>query len=197
MRIKKVELKSFKRFTHLLVEDIPEKTKLVVLVGPNGSGKTSFLEAFNHYYKYSGYGEVGDYRYLSKERNIEEQQHNEWYKLASQMVDVDFFDASFPKNVGQSTIKGHFYFRSAYRNEPDFQIHSMQRQNDPTTSIRLSTLIQNDQTVSVNYQRLIANTISGVFDEENNQKPVEKLRDELTGKIRDAMSRVFEDLIFS
>lgn len=197
MRIKKVELKSFKRFTHLLVEDIPETTKLVVLVGPNGSGKTSFLEALNHYYKYSGYSDIGDYHYLSKAGNIEEHQHHEWYALASQMVDVDFFDVSFPKNVGQSTIKGHFYFRSAYRNEPDFQIDSMQRQNDPTTSIRLSTLIQNDQTVSANYQRLIANTISGVFDEVNNLKSVEELRDELTGKIRDAMSRVFEDLIFS
>ena len=43
MKIKKIELNNFKRFTHLSVEDIPETTKLVVLVGPNGSGKTSML----------------------------------------------------------------------------------------------------------------------------------------------------------
>lgn len=197
MRIKKVELKSFKRFTHLLVEEIPDTTKLVVLVGPNGSGKTSFLEALNHYYKYSGYSDIGDYHYLSKNGNVEEYQHHKWYMLASQMVDVDFFDDSFPKEVGESLIKGHFYFRSAYRNEPDFQIDSMQRQNDPTLSIRLSTLIENDKTVSANYQRLIANTISGVYKEENNHKKVEELRDELIGTIRHAMSRVFEDLTFS
>ena len=49
MKIEKIELKNFKRFTHLIVEDIPKTTKLVVLVGPNGSGKTSFMEAMNHY----------------------------------------------------------------------------------------------------------------------------------------------------
>ncbi|MDR2649269.1 MAG: AAA family ATPase [Clostridiales bacterium] len=50
MRIKKVELKNFKRFTHLTVEDISQTAKLLMLVGPNGSGKTSFMEALNHYY---------------------------------------------------------------------------------------------------------------------------------------------------
>ena len=54
MKIKKIELNNFKRFTHLLVEGLPETTKLVVLVGPNGSGKISFMEAMNHYYKYAG-----------------------------------------------------------------------------------------------------------------------------------------------
>ena len=33
MKIKRIELNNFKRFTHLLVEDIPDTTKLVVLVG--------------------------------------------------------------------------------------------------------------------------------------------------------------------
>jgi recombinational DNA repair ATPase RecF len=44
MKIKRVELNDFKRFSRLIVEDLSESTKLVVLVGPNGSGKTSFLE---------------------------------------------------------------------------------------------------------------------------------------------------------
>ena len=197
MKIKKVELKSFKRFTHLIVEDLPETTKMVVLVGPNGSGKTSFLEALNHYYKYLGFSDIGDYHYLSKKGDVEEALYDKWYTFARQMVDIVFFDADFPKQTGQNPIKGHFYFRSAYRNEPDFQIDSMQRQTDPTTIIRLSTLIQNDQTVSNNYQRLISNTVSEVFNTDNDQKPVEELRNELIGRIRDAMSRVFEDLSFS
>lgn len=197
MRIKSIELKNFKRFTHLTVDSIPETAKLVVLVGPNGSGKTSFMEAMNHFYKYSGYQDIGDYHYLSKLGNVNSYESNEWYQCASKMVNLSFHDAEFVNRVGKSNVKGHFYFRSAYRNEPDFQVQAMQKQKDPTQSIRLATLIQNDQTVSSNYQRLIANTISGVYDTSNDTKSVATLRDELIGKIRMAISRVFEDLEFS
>lgn len=197
MRIKSVELTNFKRFTHLVVEGLPDTAKLVVLVGPNGSGKTSFFEAFNHYYKYSGYGDVGDYHYLSKSDSDSDDKHNNWYQESPQLVDIKFHNADFPRTVGSSNIKGHFYFRSAYRNEPDFSIDSMQRQVEPTSTIRLSTLIQNDIAVSNNYQRLIANTVSGVFDTANNNKSVESLREELTGRIRKALARVFSDLNLS
>ena len=198
MRIKSIELNNFKRFTHLTVDSIPETAKLVVLVGPNGSGKTSLMEAMNHYYKCAGYNDAGDYHYLSKAGNVEEFNYSEWRSRALKLVNIDFHEATFSNTLGNhDDIKGHFYFRSAYRNEPDFQIESMQKQQDPTKSIRLSSLIQNDQTVSSNYQRLIASTIAGVFDDANNEKAVVTLRDELIGRIQVALKNVFEDLELS
>ena len=197
MRIKRVELNDFNRFTHLTVEDIPETAKLIVLVGPNGSGKTSFMEALNHYYKFAGYGDVGESNYLSKIDVKRKFEFGEWYSLASKTVDIDFYDAAYPKDVGTSNIKGHFYFRSAYRNEPDFVIDTMRKQDDPTKTVHLKSLIQNDQSVSSNYQRLIANSISELYKSENNQKDVATLRSELTGKISASIERVFEDLHFS
>ena len=156
------------------------------------------MESMNHYYKYAGYSNIGDYHYLSKAGNTEDFNGSKWYERASKLVDIDFYDIDLPKDIGNSSdIKGHFYFRSAYRNEPDFQIDSMHRQQDPTESIRLDSLIQNDQTVSANYQRLIANTIAGVFDNENDAKAVATLRGELIGKIQSALKRVFEDLELS
>lgn len=105
MKIKSVELKKFKRFTHLIVKDIPGTVKLVVLVGPNGSGKTSFMEAMNHYYKFSGYNNIGDYRYLLKEGNQDRQGGDDWYNEASKLVDINFYDASFPKIMGIAILK--------------------------------------------------------------------------------------------
>ena len=197
MRIKRVELNNFKRFTHLTVEDIPETAKLIVLVGPNGSGKTSFMEALNHYYKFAGYGDVGEFNYLSKIASQKDVEHSNWYNIAPQTVDVAFYDADYPKRVGYCDIKGHFYFRSAYRNEPDFVIDTMRKQDDPTKTIHLRSLIQNDQSVSSNYQRLIANSISELYKGENDQKDVATLRSELTGKISASIERVFENLHFS
>ena len=197
MRIKSVKLNNFKRFTHLTVEGIPSTAKLVVLVGPNGSGKTSFFEAFNHFYKYSGYQDMGNYQYLLKAENDVKYEYNEWLIQSTKLVNVVFHDIVFPNAVGQSKIKGHFYFRSAYRNEPDFSIKAMQRQNEPTSQIRLENLIQNDQTVSANYQRLIAKTIGGVYNNANNTKTVLDLREELTGKIKKSLINIFEDLNLS
>lgn len=51
MRITKLELKNFKRFTDLTIDGIPEEAKLVLLIGSNGSGKSSIFDAFDYVVK--------------------------------------------------------------------------------------------------------------------------------------------------
>ena len=46
MRIKSVHLSNYKRFTDLTMSDIPVSARLVVLIGPNGCGKSSVFDAF-------------------------------------------------------------------------------------------------------------------------------------------------------
>ncbi len=48
MRITKVHLQNFKRFTDLTIDKIPAETKLVLLIGANGSGKSSIFDALNY-----------------------------------------------------------------------------------------------------------------------------------------------------
>ena len=74
MYLKRIELQGFKSFADKTILDL--KHGITSVIGPNGSGKTSFMEAMNHYYKYAGYGDAGDYRYLSKNGNIEKYDFN-------------------------------------------------------------------------------------------------------------------------
>lgn len=51
MRITKVHLQNFKRFTDLTIDQIPETAKLVLLIGANGSGKSSVFDGFDYFHK--------------------------------------------------------------------------------------------------------------------------------------------------
>lgn len=189
MKIRKIILNRFKRFTDLTITEIPESSKLIVLVGPNGSGKTSLFEALNHWYKLLGWGSPGQQNYIEKIDGTATV--GNWYQ---NRVKIEFFDA---QNFNREQIKGKFYFRTAYRNEPDFTVSNLNKQNDPTKNVRLDNLMLNDMTVSENYQRLVAQTLAGVYEVSNNLKTVEQLREELLGKIKSSLSTVFEDLNLS
>lgn len=193
MKIKEVRLNRFKRFTNLSLKGIPETAKLIVLVGPNGSGKTSLFEALNHWYKFKGFHDRGMQDYLEK-NDGELSSQQAWHQASQNKVEISFHN---DKELSQEQIRGKFYFRSAYRNEPDFTVYNLNRQENPAKTIKLQNLMQNDQTVSENYQRLVAQTLAGVYEASNNKKTVEQLRDELIGKIKDSLSNIFEDLNLS
>jgi predicted ATPase len=181
MKIAKIKINNFKRFSDLTIENIPETAKLVLLIGPNGCGKTSLFDAFYHWYRlWSDFGVSGDKSYFLK-TEIDEQ---EW---ARHRVGIELYDK--PK-----VFRGKFYFRTAYRNEPTFNIERLTKQNDPTQHLKLQNLIYNDVSVSENYQRLISLTLRGVYNNENDNKTVEAFREELIGKIRISLNNIFEDL---
>lgn len=186
MKIKKINLRNFKRFSDFTIDNIPASIKLVLVVGPNGSGKTSLFDAFNLWYKqHASIGWNQDKRFYFKSN-----ENNDWNKLVS----IEFHDNESGYGENQ---RGKFYFRTAYRNQSDFTIGSLQKQGDPTTTNKINLLIENDETVSENYQRLISHTLSGVYDNENDSKTVKQFREELIGKIQNSLNNVFEDLSLS
>lgn len=189
MKIQDVHIQHYKRFTDLTITGLPATAKLVVLVGPNGCGKTSLFEAFNHWYMYEGFRTYADKDYsIKKEEGFDFNESN-WHNLI--VTNIRFHDSDV--NNSKEDIKGKFYFRSAYRNEPDFSITNFHQQQDPRSSYKLN-LMSTDITVSENYQRLVSSAISGLFKGEKDKKLVEELREELIGKIRNSLKRLFADL---
>lgn len=156
MRISQIKINDFKRFSDLTIENIPETAKLVVLVGPNGCGKTSLFEAFNHWYKLKGFGNFGDQSYFLK-KDYSNIQKDDWFYRG---VDVQFHSTT---PTSKDEIRGKFYFRSAYRNEPDFTVQTLARQENPTLHT-FENLMRTESNVSSNYQRLVSSTLAGIFD---------------------------------
>jgi predicted ATPase len=183
MRITNIKLLNFKRFTDLEIKDIPETVKLVVVVGPNGCGKSSLFDAFIHWHRMKvGWGRQGDTAYYRK------------------LSDQEFsWDQSVQIAVagGREPVKGSLYVRTAYRNDPEFRINSISGLVAPDQSLRIERSLQNDATVSENYQRLVYETMRAVYNTDNDAKTVVALREELIGGVRTSMRAVFGDLLLN
>ena len=183
MRVESVHLTNFKRFTDLLISEIPKTAKLVVIVGPNGCGKSSLFDGFLHWYRHKvGFGIRDDQTYFRKEKEL----NFDWNKT----VEVKLHGIHELK-------KSSLYIRTAYRNDPDFSTSRIDHQSAPSEVLKVQGLIHNDQTVSENYQRLIYDTTAAIYDDSNNTKTVRALREELIGQIRKSMQKVFGDLLLN
>lgn len=187
MKIKTVYLEQFKRFTNLTIANLPPKAKLIVLVGPNGCGKSSLFDAFKVWHLLKGFNSGTDNYYCKKELN---DSRNCW-----DLVHIDFHESA--ACYSQERLRQAFYFRTAYRNSPAITISKLQPIGSPLLHANSHMMIQNDATVDENYQRLMSATISGLYNKENDNKTVCALRDELISKIREPLHRLFPDLIFT
>jgi AAA15 family ATPase/GTPase len=119
MKIKSLQLKNFKRFTDLTLQDIPDNAKLVLLIGSNGSGKSSVFDAFEAINKrlieeddkFYSFQSAAEKNYYAKDKN--------------EIFSVHFYADNSEKqqyistNAGDITKSGNsFYGRSAVRYLP-------------------------------------------------------------------------------
>jgi predicted ATPase len=193
MRIENIHIRDFKRFQDLSVTNIPATAKLVLLTGPNGSGKTSLFEAFNFWMSFAR----GQHNFEAEYHVRAVQGSVANANTLLQKTQIKFHGTDDVRNDSDRKRKA-FYIRSAYRHEADFTTNGLGNAEDILNDARRpQRLIHQEQRVSENYQRMVAETVMALYSEDpiNQQKKVSELADELIGEVREAMSRVFGNLL--
>ena len=188
MKIKSIHLQNFKRFTDLKIQNIPATAKLVVLLGPNGCGKSSLFDALHQKsYEYRQIGHSNDPDYYFKMSSTTIQQLG----LQPVPLTIEFHNAS------QADLRKSIYMRTAYRNDPVIDIGAIQTMPSVLQETRFMRMIENDAAAGTNFQRLASNALERAFRREDRLKSLGQFQDETLGEIQEAMRRLFPDLVLN
>ena len=200
MFISKIELKNFKRFTDLTVDlsGINKLPKLVLMIGENGSGKSSIFDAFEWVSQF-GKNDTPESMVSIHNRFVNELPYYKKNELNAEAV-LYFNDNKvlFKNSNGMSTIENSwvrlaFYGRSALRSVPQLTRTSIggregiaSQDNDrPRFYIEQDTRFEND--VDILAERIVNEIfVEGRFD-------ANELRKRYIEPINKALQRVFTD----
>lgn len=180
MKVSEIQINSFRKFSNLTITDLPDSSKLVVLAGPNGTGKSSLFDAFLIHYRYhTGYGYNDDAKYYRRTQDRVSQFHE---------------DITILTHENKKITRGSIYIRTAYRNEAEFSTNSLSRQGAILDNLHLLRLIDTDSTVSNNYTRLASQAMEDLFGEKNKSTTLGEYREQIIGEIQKSLSNVFPEL---
>ena len=192
MYIKRIHMRGYKRFHDLTIDLGEHPRRIVALVGPNGCGKSSVLDAMMYLYKaYAGsVGEVSNmanenYRYHSLRKDPK-------YKPQNIEIQFDKGDLSTVFNKRHSAGEGRsmISFRSSYR----YNSHLQVTESRAVDEIRLnnygaSSASDIDQRIEVNYRRLLAKY--NHYRDDNDVRPSEAMK-HIVGDLNTALKGCLE-----
>jgi predicted ATP-dependent endonuclease of OLD family len=153
MRIKKIQLQDYKRFHNLTIDLGSEPKRIVVLVGSNGCGKSSIIDAMlfsANSFSTLGQNRTRDYKYHSLRQDS---------SFDYRKVNVELTNGVFEAVYRQKRTTGKqntiFSFRSPYRYNSDLNITETKAVNEiRLNSYGATTSNDLDNKMTENYRRL-------------------------------------------
>ena len=196
MRIKKLQLKNgYKRFHDLTIDLGDNPARIVALIGKNGCGKSSVLDAMM--FHANAYGPVGnkggkDYMYHSM---------NQMPNFSHQNVVIDFVSGNFTvvrnKKASEGKEQTLFSLRSPYRYNSSLKISQITSVSD----IRLnnygaSTSLDIDDKMENNYRRLYAKLSQYLREDKNRslKEAEDKIISDLNASLASCLDLVISDI---
>ena len=188
MRIKSINLKNYKRFTDLTVTELPATARLVVLVGANGTGKSSVFDSFllKAWAATGNFSLSGDW---SREQYYEKIIQSQNTHQVANRVQIDFHDI----DEGNIDWKSTFQVRSAYRNEADFRLNQLQATRPNDMQPRIARIIDPDTSVSKNYERMAWKRMHDLDRAAPANITFGQYRSESLGDLQEAMQDLFSN----
>ena len=184
MRIERVHLRNYKRFTELVIADLPRTARLVVLVGPNGTGKSSVFDSF-----LLKAGAAASFLALS---GVREQYYEKVPTSGNTHEVADRVTIQFHGDRPVDWASA-FQVRSAYRNESDFQIDQVRTALPTDAESRIIRIIDPDVSVSKNYEHMVWKSLHAQSRPELKGVTFGEYRKTALGDLQEALCGLFSD----
>ena len=183
MRIKSLNLKNFKRFIDLTLQDIPEKAKLVLLIGSNGSGKSSVFDAFEYIASQNNKGwKNSDFSYV-KNSSINFEIILETYDFGKEGSYNQMMNRTGKFNSSS------FYGGTSFRQIPKLPKRGLGNSFDISAdSDRPATFIDRDERFENDLEHIFGKLLKEFFRTNDDKS---EIKEKIINPINDSLERIF------
>lgn len=185
MKIKNLQLKNFKRFTDLTLQDIPDNAKLVLLIGSNGSGKSSVFDAFEYLANQNkkSWRSLTNYSYNKNKESISI--IIETYEYGKEGLINNSWERS--NKIESTSLYGRTSFRQVPRLTRTGLGNSFNVRSDDD---RPPTFIDRDQRFENDLEHIFGKLLKEFFKKSDDKSEIKK---EVINPINESFTRIFGD----
>lgn len=186
MKIKKIQMREYKRFYDLTIDLGENPKRIIALVGPNGCGKSSVFDAMLFLAK-AYMGNFGENN-ISRDYHYHSLKQIPGYNYENILIEFEqgTFNNVFNKMQEEGKGKSIFSFRSSFRYNGNLKVEQTKAVGDIIeNNCGASTTSDIDQRIEEDYHRLLAKY--NKYRDDNDVKPSEA-REHIIGELNMALN---------